>query len=104
VPSPDEAAEYTATAFEPMAVLTGAMALSFLLDKVCDAVRRLRHGGAIVDVRAGQISIRSNPAVPADTLLVVSDNDVRTVRSPTGSSLDALVGDVLVSSLRENPQ
>jgi hypothetical protein len=75
-PPKDEARDYIDAAFEPLLIIAGAVALGYLIDKVTTAVKDVRHGGAVVDVRQGRVDVRANPALPAKTLLVVDDTGV----------------------------
>ena len=90
-PPPDEERDYGSAAFEPLLVISGAIALGYLIDKVVKAVRDVRHGGAIIDVREGHIDVRSTPALPADHIVVIDGQGVHQLDSSRPSEVKDLI-------------
>ena len=86
-PPADEERDYSSAAFEPLLVISGAMAIGYLIDKVVKAVRDVKHGGAIIDVRNGAL----DPSVPADTVIVVDQQGVHPLDVSRPSEVAALI-------------
>jgi len=96
-PPHDEAIDYAAAAFEPLMLIFGSVSLGDLMEKASDAVNDPRHGGAIIDIRESQLQLRSNPAVPRGTILVITAREVHTLHNPAPSELQQIIDDSLRS-------
>ena len=76
-PSPEEIDDYTHSNFDPMMMLTGAIAVAFLIERIVALVRDGNHGGVIIDARGRELNIREHPALSARTVVVVTPTGVQ---------------------------
>jgi hypothetical protein len=81
-------ASYTATdqesahsAFAPLVILVGVIAVSYLVDKIIQWVTEAGHHGLIVDVRGGALNIRESASLGRNVVIVVTENGVQKFES-----------------------
>jgi hypothetical protein len=93
-PPEDEQLDYESAAFEPLTVIVGTVAITYLIRSVIRAVRDVRHGGAVIDTRDGRLDVRSHPAVPGGTVLVVGESGVTEYREPADANIESIVAHI----------
>lgn len=74
-PESGEQQDYPETAFEPMLVIAGISAASYLVKEISKVWKdRKERGGVVVDARKDRIRIRKVPSMQAGTVIVLRNN------------------------------
>ena len=81
---PEEIDELSHAAFEPIMMLVGVVAATFLIEHVVQAIKNYRFGGAVVDIQNGKVKIIPTRSVDAGTIVVARpDGEVEIHTSDT---------------------
>jgi hypothetical protein len=86
---PEEIDEFAHAAFEPLTILIGVVALICLIERVVLAVKNLKFGGVVIEVRTdGTTKIIPSPALDRGTIVVVSPGQEAKVYESETKAID----------------
>jgi hypothetical protein len=101
-PAHDEARDYPAAGFEPLAMIVAAGSAVFVAQALVKMWRdRRTEGGIVVDTRGGKLRIRPVPTMPSGRLVIVEAGGTKIVDKEDENAGKALLSDVLAKFSRK---
>ena len=96
VPPTIEQDDYSHSAFEPMLVIVGVVAVSFLIERIVNIIKDVKHSGLIIDARSDTLIVREQPSLNRGTAIVLlPDGKVEEVDGSSQIDIASVLSELL---------
>lgn len=83
----DDLDDYAHAAFEPVLLVSGTVAVDYLVERIQDYIRSAGQNGLIIDTRGINLAIRDDYAVEHGMVLLVSPHGTQRLSSPSAVAI-----------------
>jgi hypothetical protein len=90
-PPEKELQDYAKSSFDPLLVIAGVAAITYLVQKIISTIKEARHCGHVIDARGKELVFREQPGLKGGTYLVFTDQGVQKFDLTNSLGIDDLL-------------
>jgi len=91
-PPEKEKQDYAQSSFDPLLIISGIAAITYLVSKIISTIKEIKHCGYIIDARGEELIFREQPSLRGGSYLVFTkDGSVQKFDLTNSLSIEDLV-------------